>query len=317
MRLSIFTGNAHPTLAQSVCNALEDDAPVGKALVTTFSNGEIRVRLDQSVRGQDVFIIQPTIASGGRSPNDALMELLLMVDAAKGAEAATVTAVIPCFGYARQDRRRGREPISSRLVCDMLRTAGVDRVLTVDLHATQIEGFFKPTKVTNLYASKALEDVLKRDYMGATIVSPDAGGAERARAYAKIVGGKLAIIDKRRPGPNEAEIEHIIGDVAGDLCLMVDDLIDTAGSVGKGASALMKAGAIGVDVMATHGVFSGQAAKNLVDSPITRVRVTNTCPLSPEIMATGKVESVTIADLLADAISRIVERRSLSRFTKR
>lgn len=316
MRLSIFTGNAHPALAQAVCSAL-DDAPVGKALVTTFSNGEIRVRLDQSVRGQDVFIIQPTIASEGRSPNDALMELLLMVDAAKGAEATSVTAVIPCFGYARQDRRRGREPISSRLVCDMLRAAGVDRVLTVDLHATQIEGFFKPTKVTNLYASRALEDVLKRDYMGVTIVSPDAGGVERARAYAKIVGGKLAIIDKRRPGPNEAEIEHIIGDVTGERCLMVDDLIDTAGSVGKGASALVKAGAVSVDVMATHGVFSGQAVKNLVEAPITRIRVTDTCPLSAEIIATKKVETITIADLLADAISRTAEGRSLSRFTKR
>jgi ribose-phosphate pyrophosphokinase len=318
MQLAIFSGSANRALAEQICQAL-DETELGKALVGSFSNGECRVRIEESVRGKDVFVVQPTCAGqDGSTVNDSLMQLLIMVDALRRAEAGCITAVIPSYGYARQDRQaESRTPISAKLVADLIVAAGVKRVVTVDLHAAQIAGFFDGIPVANLYASHAMEAYLKKEYMGACIVSPDAGGVARARAYAKLVQGDLAIIDKKRPRPGEAEVEHIIGDVKGKRCLVVDDMIDSAGTLCVAVQGLFKAEAASVDACASHGVFSGKAAENLTNSKIGKVIVTDSIPLSPTMQATGKIHTISIDRLLAEAIRRIHNGDSLHQYTSR
>jgi len=324
-RIAIFTGNAHRTLAQAVCRNWHPrgwmGAPMelGEALVSSFSDGETRVQVEQNVRGVDVYVVQPTCSP----TNQNLMELLVMVDALRRASAGSITAVIPYYGYARQDRKVApRTPITSSLVAHLLETAGIDRMISVDLHAAQIQGFFK-VPVDNLYARPALLPHLIEHYSGAVIVSPDAGGFERARSYSKeIPGSTVAAIDKRRAKPNESEVMHVIGDVDGKRCLILDDMIDTAGTLLKGAEALRKHGAASVGAAAAHGVFSGPAAVNLLaamdrgtlklkNGPILdEVIVTDTLPLRPELQ--GHVTVASIAPLLADAIRRVHSNDSVS-----
>lgn len=327
-RIAIFTGNAHRSLAEAVCASWHPPGSMsgtpmvlGQALVTSFSDGETRVQIEQNVRGVDVYVVQPTCAP--TNPN--LMELLVMVDALRRASAGSITAVIPYYGYARQDRKVApRTPITSSLVAHLLETAGIDRMISVDLHAAQIQGFFK-VPVDNLYARPALLPHLVKHYSGAVIVSPDAGGFERARSYSKeIPGSTVAAIDKRRAKPNESEVMHVIGDVDGKRCLILDDMIDTAGTLLKGAEALRKHGAVSVGAAAAHGVFSGPATTNLLAAlgvgldhiarPGTRVLdeviVTDTIPLRPELQ--GHVTVASVAPLLADAIKRVHSNDSVS-----
>jgi ribose-phosphate pyrophosphokinase len=309
LELRLLQGNSNPVLARSICDALGET--VGNARVGRFSDGETQVEIDDNVRGRDVFIIQSTCSPA----NDHLMELLIMVDACKRASAGRITAVIPYYGYARQDRKAApRAPITAKLVADLLTRAGVQRVLTMDLHAGQIQGFFD-IPVDNLYAAPTLRAYIAATLPvdGAVIVSPDAGGVERARGVAKPLGCGLAIIDKRRSGPNVAEALHVIGDVQGRDCIIIDDMIDTAGTLVKAASALKENGANRVFAVATHPVFSGPAVERIVGSLIERVIVTDTIPLSDEAARCGKIDVVSVAPVFAQAVSSIHSHDSVSR----
>jgi ribose-phosphate pyrophosphokinase len=284
---------------------------LGKAVVGRFSDGEAQIEILENVRGKDVFIIQPTCAP----TNENVMELLLMLDALKRASAGRITAVVPYFGYARQDRRprSARVPISAKVVADMIGECGANRVLTVDLHADQIQGFFD-IPVDNVYASpKLLGDIWRQKYDDLVVVSPDVGGVVRARAMAKQLDeAELAIIDKRRPRPNEAQVMNIIGDVDGRTCILVDDLVDTAGTLGKAAAALKEQGAKKVVAYITHPVLSGNAVGNISNSQLDAVVVTDTIPLSPAAKACPKIRQISIADLLAETIRRVSAEESFS-----
>jgi ribose-phosphate pyrophosphokinase len=306
-RLKIFTGNANPALAQEICQALGME--LGRAMVKQFSDGEIYLQIKENVRGEDVFIIQPTCTPVERN----LMELLLMMDALKRASAERITAVLPYYGYARQDRKdKPRVPISARLVAALLETAGASRLLALDLHAAQIQGFFD-IPVDHLFAMPVLIEYFKAlNIPNMTVVSPDAGGVERARAFAKRLSSPLAIIDKRREEANVAEVMNVVGDVAGRHCLLVDDLIDTAGTLVKGAEALLKKGAAGVSACATHAVLSGPALSRIEASSLQHVVFTNSIPLSKEARKSHRIESLSIAKLLAEAIRSIHEETSVS-----
>jgi ribose-phosphate pyrophosphokinase len=307
--MKLFAGNATPELAQKVANRLYIE--LGDAVVGRFSDGEISVQINENVRGSDVFILQSTCAP----TNDNLMELIVMVDALRRASAGRITAVIPYFGYARQDRRvrSARVPITAKVVADFLSSVGVDRVLTVDLHAEQIQGFFD-VPVDNVFGSPVLlEDMKERHFDDVVIVSPDIGGVVRARAIAKLLDDTdLAIIDKRRPQANVSQVMHIIGDVEGRDCIIVDDMIDTGGTLCKAAEALKEHGAKRVFAYATHPILSGKAAENLRDSVIDEVIVTDSIPLSDELKALDKVKVLTLADMLAETIRRISNEESIS-----
>jgi ribose-phosphate pyrophosphokinase len=307
-KVCIFSGNANPELAQAIATFLE--TPLAKSKTTRFSDGESFVEINENVRGVDAFVIQPTC-----SPvNDNVMELLIMCDALRRASAGSINAVIPYYGYARQDRKVApRTPITSKLVADLLQAAGVTRVVTVDLHAGQIQGFFN-IPVDHLYAMPVvLEDYLKKNFdSSAVFVSPDAGGVERARAYSKRLNASLAIIDKRRERANESEVMNLIGDVTGRPCIILDDIIDTAGTLVNASKALISKGATKVVGVATHGVLSGPAIQRIVDSPIAEVVVTDTIPLSEPAKACGKIKQVSIAKLLGEAIKRIHSSDSVS-----
>ena len=313
--LKIFTGNAHPELATRVVDRLRME--LGRADVGRFSDGEVAVEIQENVRGKDVFILQPTCAP----TNDNLMELIIMADCLHRASAQRITAVVPYFGYARQDRRSrsARVPITAKVVADMLGTAGIDRLLTIDLHADQIQGFFD-IPVDNIYATPVLlVDVERQGYENLMIVSPDVGGVVRARAMARqLDDADLAIIDKRRPRSNESEVMHIIGDVRGRTCLLVDDMVDTAGTLCAAANALKANGALKVVAYCTHAVLSGNAIKNINASNMDELVVTDTIPLRPEAKACKKIRQLSIADELAESIRRVSNEESLSAlFTKR
>jgi len=305
--LRLFAGLSNPALMKEVCDYLEVEQ--GDALVSTFSDGEIRVQINENVRGKDIFLFQ----SCCDPVNKHVMELLLMIDALKRSSAYRITAVIPYYGYGRQDRKdQPRVPISAKLVADLITTAGADRVLTMDLHAGQIQGFFK-IPVDHLYAVPVLLDyVARRGAQDLVVVSPDAGGVERARAFAKRLQANLAIIDKRREGPNEAHIMHIIGDVAGRDALLLDDMIDTAGTITQGAQACIEHGARRVWTACTHAVLSGPALDRLNSSKLEEVVVTNTIPLNGKDRICSKLKVLSVAPLLGEAIKRIHEEESVS-----
>ena len=306
--LMVFAGNASAGLAENVVKHL--GISLGRSSVGKFSDGEVAVELLENVRGRDVFILQSTCAP----TNDNLMELLTMADALKRASAGRITAAIPYFGYARQDRRPRsvRVPISAKLVANMLATAGIDRVLTVDLHADQIQGFFD-IPVDNIYATPILvHDILQQRIENLTVVSPDIGGVVRARAVAKVLNTDLAIIDKRRPKANVAEVMNIIGDIQGRTCLIVDDMIDTANTLCKAASALKERGAERVLAYATHPVFSGEAVNRIASSDIDQVVITDTIALSDAARNCDRIRQVTIAGLLAETMRRISNEESVS-----
>jgi len=306
-RIRIFTGNATPDLAASITKNL--GVTLGKANVSIFSDGETRVEINENVRGMDVFIIQSTCPP----VNVTLMELLIMIDAMKRASAYRITAVIPYYGYARQDRKVApRAPITAKLVADLIATAGANRVLSMDLHAGQIQGFFN-IPVDNLFATPVLLDHIREDYRTNTvIVSPDTGGVVRARAFATRLGANLAIIDKRREGPNEAQVMNIIGNVAGKKVVVLDDLIDTAGTVVQAAKALKEAGALDVAVCCTHPVLSGPAIERLESSDIKEIIVTDTIPLHDGAKACNRVKVLSVAGLLSEAVRRIYYDDSVS-----
>ena len=313
--LKIFTGNAHPELANRVVDRLRME--LGRADVGRFSDGEVSVEIHDNVRGKDVFILQPTCAP----TNDNLMELIVMADCLHRASAQRITAVVPYFGYARQDRRSrsARVPITAKVVADMLGIAGIDRLLTIDLHADQIQGFFA-MPVDNIYATPVLlVDVERQGYENLIIVSPDVGGVVRARAMAKQLNDlDLAIIDKRRPRANESEVMHIIGDVRGKTCLLVDDMVDTAGTLCAAANAMKRNGAVKVVAYCTHAVLSGNAIQNINASELDELVVTDTIPLRPEAQTCKKIRQLSIADELAESIRRVSNEESLSAlFTKR
>lgn len=306
--LMVFTGNANPALADAIAKYI--GVPLGRASTAKFSDGEVTVELNENVRGKDVFIIQPTCAP----TNDSIMELLLMADALHRASANRITAVIPYYGYARQDRRvrSARVAISAKVVADMISAVGVNRVLTVDLHAEQIQGFFS-IPVDNVYGSPVLTDDIERQkYQNLLVVSPDVGGVVRARAVAKQLNVDLAIIDKRRPTANEAQIMHIIGDVDGRCCLIVDDMVDTAGTLCKAAEALKDHGAKKVLAYATHPVLSGPAIENIEGSALDSLVVTDTIPLSDEAKKCGRIRQLSMARLLAESIRRVSNEESIS-----
>ena len=298
----LFTGNANPALAQEVADSL--GIQLGKASVSRFSDGEVTVEIQQNVRARDIFILQSTCAP----TNENLMELLIMVDALKRASAGTITAVIPYYGYARQDRRprSSRVPISAKIVANLLQTVGVNRVLTMDLHADQIQGFFD-SPVDNIYASPVLlGDLTKQNYENLLVVSPDVGGVVRARALAKQLHCDLAIIDKRRPKANESEVMNIIGEVAGRNCIIMDDMIDTAGTLVKAAQVLKDRGAKKVYAYCTHSVFSGPAIERIsAGNAVDEVVVTNTIPLSDAAKKCGRIRQLSVAPLIAESIQRI------------
>lgn len=305
--MRIFSGNANQKLAEEICNYL--GVPLGDSAVGRFSDGEIWVRINENVRGTDVFVIQPTCWP----VNENLMELLIMIDALRRASARRITAVIPYYGYARQDRKtRGREPITAKLVANLITSAGARRVLTVDLHAGQIQGFFD-IPVDHLPAGPMLaQHLMRRGLEDVVVVAPDVGGVVRARELAKRMGAPLAVIDKRRPEPNEAEVMNIIGPIKGKTAVMVDDIIDTAGTITKGAQALCDWGAREVYVLCTHPVFSGTAVERLSTPAIKEILVTNTIPVPPEKML-DKITVVSVAPLLGEAIIRIHEDLSVSK----
>ncbi|MGR6981066.1 ribose-phosphate pyrophosphokinase [Testudinibacter sp. P27/CKL/0425] len=308
--MKLFAGNATPALAKKISERLYTS--LGKATVSRFSDGEINVQINENVRGSDVFIIQSTCAP----TNDNLMELIVMVDALRRASAGRITAVIPYFGYARQDRRvrSARVPITAKVVADFLSSVGIDRVLTCDLHAEQIQGFFD-VPVDNVFGSPVLiNDIIKKsDLVNPIVVSPDIGGVVRARAVAKLLNDTdMAIIDKRRPRANVSQVMHIIGEVADRDCILVDDMIDTGGTLCKAADALKERGARRVFAYATHPIFSGNAAQNIADGAIDEIVVTDTIPLAPEIEALNKVRVLTLSGMLAEAIRRINNEESIS-----
>jgi ribose-phosphate pyrophosphokinase len=307
-RVCLFTGNSNPDLASEIAKVL--DTPVGEARVSRFSDGETFCEIRENVRGLDTYVVQSTC-----SPvNDNIMELLIMCDALRRASAAAITAVIPYYGYARQDRKVApRTPITSKLVADLLVAAGISRVVCVDLHAGQIQGFFN-IPFDHLYSLPVfLDDYLKPRFSDETVfISPDAGGVERTRAYSKRLGASLAIVDKRRERANVSEVMHVIGDVKGRDCIIVDDIIDTAGTLCNAARAVMEHGAKRVVAVATHGVLSGPAVQRIQDSPLDEVVVTNSIPLSDEARASKKIKTVSIARLLGEAIRRIHNSDSVS-----
>ena len=306
-KLKIFAGNSNQGLAREICSHLA--LPLGNVNVKTFSDGEVMVEVGENVRGRDVFIIQSTSAPA----NDNLMELLVMTDALKRASAASITAVVPYFGYARQDRKVApRTPITSKLVADLITTAGIDRVLTVDLHAGQIQGFFD-IPVDHLYAAPVLLEDIKQNLPDEiVVVSPDAGGTERARAFAKRLDAGLAIIDKRREVANVSEVMHIIGDVRGKKCVLIDDMIDTAGTLCNGAKGLIDQGASEVYAYATHAVLSGPALERITQSPLKEVVVTNSIATADKEEQCAKLRSLSVGELLAEAIRRIYSDESVS-----
>ena len=304
----VFTGNANPDLARRVVRQLH--IPLGDALVTRFSDGEVSVELNENVRGKDVFVIQPTCAP----TNDNLMELVVMTDALRRSSASRITAVVPYFGYARQDRRprSARVPISAKVVADMLDVVGVDRVLTVDLHADQIQGFFD-IPVDNIYGSPVLiDDIQAQRLDDLLIVSPDIGGVVRARAVAKSLGVDLAIIDKRRPKANQSEVMHIIGDVEGRNCILVDDMVDTAGTLCAAAKALKDFGAMRVSAYCTHPILSGKAIDNVNASLLDELVVTNTIPLTAAADGCERIRQLDMAPIIAEAMRRISNEESIS-----
>jgi len=307
--MMVFAGNANPELALEIASRL--GMRLGKALVGKFSDGEVMVEIMENVRGKDIFIIQPTC----KPTNDNLMELVVMVDAMRRSSAQRVTAVVPYFGYARQDRRprSARVPITAKVVADIIGAAGTDRVLTVDLHADQIQGFFS-MPVDNVYASPILlGDVWREKYDNLMVVSPDVGGVVRARALAKrLDDADLAIIDKRRPRPNEAKVMNIIGDVEDRTCIIVDDLVDTAGTLGQAANALKAHGARKVVAYCTHPVLSGPAVANINESSLDELVVTNTIPLSEAAKGCDRIRQLSIAELLAETMRRISNEESVS-----
>jgi ribose-phosphate pyrophosphokinase len=305
--LKLFTGNSNPALAQEICEYL--GIPLGEATVGHFSDGEILVRVEENVRGMDVFLLQ----SASDPVNKHIMELLIMLDALKRASAYRITAVLPYYGYARQDRKdQPRVPITAKLIADLIATAGAHRVLTVDLHAGQIQGFFN-IPVDHLYATPVLLEHFRQVEMeNLVVVSPDAGGVERARAFAKRLKANLAIIDKRREGPNQIKLMNIIGEVSGRNVLLLDDMIDTAGTVTQGAQALRDKGARTILAGCTHPVLSGPALDRINASPIDTLVVTNTVPLNGKEEACRKLVSLTVAPLLGEAIKRIHEEESVS-----
>jgi ribose-phosphate pyrophosphokinase len=306
--LRIFTGNANPALAAKI--AAELGSPLGEIQVSHFSDGEISVKIEESARGQDIFIVQPTCAP----VNDNLMELLIMIDAFRRASAQRITVVLPYYGYARQDKKiKPREPVTARLVANLVSQAGASRVLCVDLHAGQIQGFFD-LPVDHLYAGPLIADHLISEglYNGNTVVvSPDVGGVARARALAEHLKSPIAINAKRRPEPNKVEIMEIIGDVAGKVCVMIDDMIDTAGTVVQGAEALLERGAVEVHACCTHGVLSGKAIERIDCSPLRSLVITDTVPL-PEYKRSPKIKVLSVAPMLAEAILRIHDDNSVS-----
>ena len=307
--MMVFAGNSNPQLAGAIAEHLK--IRLGNAVVDKFSDGEVMVEINEHVRGKDVFIVQPTCAP----TNDSLMELLVIADALKRSSAARITAVVPYYGYARQDRRprSQRVPITAKLVADMMEASGINRVLTVDLHADQIQGFFR-IPVDNVYASPVLlGDIWRQLYPNKIVVSPDVGGVVRARAIAKrLDDADLAIIDKRRPRANEAKVMNIIGDVAGKTCILVDDLVDTAGTLCEAARALKEKGATKVVAYITHAVLSGKAIERISTSELDELVVTNTIPLRPEALACGRIRQLSIAEILAETMRRISHDESVS-----
>jgi ribose-phosphate pyrophosphokinase len=307
--IMVFNGNANPDLAQRIAEQLKTH--LGKATVNHFSDGETLVEIEENVRGRDVFIIQSTSAPA----NDNLMELMLLADALRRASAVKITAVVPYFGYARQDRRvrSARVPITAKIVADMMASVGISRLVTVDLHADQIQGFFY-MPVDNLYSTPImLDDITKKNYQNVMVVSPDVGGVIRARAIAKrIPGADLAIIDKRRPRPNEAQVMHIIGDVQGRDCIIVDDIVDTASTLCRAVEALKEHGATRVAAYITHPVLSGQAIENIRNSFLDELVVTDTIPLQEEARNEPRIRSLGLSYMMAEAIRRISRADSLS-----
>jgi ribose-phosphate pyrophosphokinase len=309
--LKVFSGSAHPALAREIAEFL--GVSPGQARLRRFPDSEISFQIDENIRGTDVFVVQPTCATESGSVNDHLVELTVMIDAFRRSSAARITAVIPYYGYARQDRKdKPRVPISAKLVANILSAAGTHRVLTMDLHKAQIQGFFD-IPVDHLFAAPVIIDHLSRlDYPRRTLVSPDAGGAERARAYAKRLDAELAIIDKRRSDDGTAEVMNVIGDVEGRTCILQDDIIDTAGTITKGATALKENGAGQVFACAVHGVLSGPAVDRIEKSPIDKLIVTNTIPLSRHAATCSKIVVLSVARLLGQAIKSIHEETSVS-----
>jgi ribose-phosphate pyrophosphokinase len=305
--IKIFTGNANRPLAEEICNSLK--LPLGHSSVSRFSDGEVYFQILENVRGKDVFVIQPTC----RPVDTTLVELLLMIDAFKRASARRITAVLPYFGYARQDRKdKPRVPISAKLVADVLSTAGASRALTMDLHVPQIQGFFD-IPVDHLFAAPVMIDYFQKlSLPDLTVVSPDAGGTERARAYAKKLNANLAIIDKRRVEANVAEVVHIVGEVESRTTLIVDDIVDTAGTLIKSAEAIVQQGSKKVYACCTHPVLSGPAVQQINESSLEQVVVTNSIPLSTEAKKSGKIKMLSVADLLGKAIKSIHEESSVS-----
>ena len=308
----VFSGSSNPAVTQKLCQRLGQ--PIADCMVGRFSDGEVRIEVNANVRGRDVFLVQSTCAPA----NDNLMELLIMAEAVRRASAGRVTAVIPYFGYARQDRKvQPRAPITAKLVASLIQTAGIDRVLTMDLHAGQIQGFFD-VPVDNLYAQPILfqymrDNLMTTDPQKTVVVSPDAGGVERARSYAKRLNTGLAIIDKRRSGPNEAEVMHIVGDVKDKVAIVIDDMVDTAGTLTKGGEAVRKAGASKIYAMATHAVLSGPAVERIHASPFDRVIVTDTIPVPEAARREDKIQVLTVAGIFAEAIRAIHFNDSISR----
>jgi ribose-phosphate pyrophosphokinase len=309
-KIKIFSGNANPELSGEIISSL--NVVQGKALVARFSDGESQVEILENVRGCDVFIIQPTC---GPSPAETLMELLVIVDALKRSSAMRITAVVPYFGYSRQDRRSRltRVPITAKLVAKMVESAGVDRILTVDLHADQIQGFFN-IPIDNIYAQPVLiEDILSKNYQNIVVVSPDVGGVVRARATAKRLNdADLAIIDKRRPAPNMVKIMNVIGNVEGRTCILIDDMVDTAGTLCQAVSILKQRGAKEVVAYTTHAVLSGNAINNINNSELNELVTTNTIPLNIDAASCSKIRQLSIAPTMAEVIKRISEEQSIS-----
>ncbi len=307
-RMRIFSGNSNPQLAKDICANL--GVPLGRANVATFSDGETRVEIDENVRGTDVFIIQSTCPP----VNTHIMELLIMIDAMKRASADRITAIIPYYGYARQDRKVApRAPITAKLVADLITAAGARRVLSMDLHAGQIQGFFN-IPVDNLFATPILLEYMKRNYQGdgTVIVSPDTGGVERARAFGKRLGANLAIIDKRREGPNESQVMNIIGNVGGRKVIILDDMIDTAGTIVQAAEALKNEGAREISACCTHPVLSGPAIERIQGSVLKELIVTDTIPLHEKARACSKITVLSVAGILREAVRRIYHNDSVS-----
>ncbi len=295
----VFAGNSNPLLTDKICRYL--DVPMGGAKVKTFSDGEIQIEIDENVRSKDIFVIQSTCFP----VNDNLVELLLMIDAFNRSSARRITAVIPYFGYSRQDKKVApRVPISAKLVADLLTVAGADRVITMDLHAGQIQGFFN-IPVDNLFAAPVIIKYIRDSFSGdIVIISPDAGGVERARAFAKRLGAGLAIVDKRREAPNEAKAMAVIGDVEGKIAIICDDMVDTAGTLAEAASAIMKKGAREIHACISHPILSGPAVERIQNSELKSLVVTDTIPLNREAIACEKIKTLSIADLVGEAIIR-------------